>query len=1117
MSKEIAVLLFIVYLSVPVSIGFASDTEYKPGELLVCFAPKENGVERNVAERNAVLTTLGGGEVTHTYKLVPGLTVVKLPPRVKVEDAVVKFNKAPGILYAEPNYKVKGLATFPNDPMFVQLWGMHNVGQTGGTPDADIDAPQAWDIKTNAGDIVVAVIDSGVDYTHPDLAANMWVNPGEIPNNGIDDDGNGYVDDIYGYDFCTWDDGQTDSDPMDDLYHGTHCTGTIGAIGNNGVGVTGVCWNVKIMALKFIAYDNQGHVADAIACIEYAVEMGAKVLSNSWGCEYNQSLKLAIDAANTNGVLFVAAAGNSGSDNDWSPVYPASYDCENIISVMATDANDERSIWSYPYSSNWGATSVDLAAPGSYILSTFPTYQTYEMAGRGYSTYYGMMGGTSTAAPHVAGACALIWSANPTLTHLQVKQIILNTVDELDELEGLCVTGGRLNLYKAVLEAAKNEQMLSKVDNVSDGDSVLPYNEITYTITYANPVINPELTGVIITDYLPDEVDYNSSPAGSYNPDTRTVTWNIPPLSPGSPSSSITLIVTVNLLAEPLGTITNRCDLRSNEYHTVIATEITNVGSWNPGVIYVDMSAPGSYTGMSWDDAYSDLQDALERARAGCGNQIWVAAGTYKPTTNTINPNYYATFQLVEGVPLYGGFTGNETSQSQRNWLTNQTILTGDINNDGNGDVAWVVTASSVGQANIIDGFIITKGRVAGIYCDGASPTIMHNTLQQNQWGIGCRNNSSPDIKACSIQYNSSGIDCRNSALTVFDCMIADNYGRGIDSGVNFLIRVSNCTFQNNGVDGIYDSGTSSTTITNNIIRRNGDNGIYCVGIGEGIEIKNNWIHNNGTYNYGDGIYVDNYSYPPAPVIIRNNTIIRNARYGINSSWSENVNISNCIIWNNTTGQLNNCNAIYSCTTDPGFMNITTDPNDLHIAENSPCKDTGNPSGNYNGETDIDGEGRVKYGRVDIGADEYYWSSADFNGDKFVNFIDYSEFALAWQSHPGDPNWNPDCNIGTPVNNQIDYNDLAVFCEDWLWQAGWTKTFTCGAGQGMIQTMAAGFAPAETSLQSISAEQQIEKVEPLKIEQLIKWLEELWLDPEARKAIDEDIWLKFIESLKEEL
>ena len=436
------------------------DTPYKPGELIVRFTPKAAGIQRSAADKNRILSSLGGAALKRNFKIVPGLSVVKLPGWMTVKEALKIFNKADGILYAEPNYEVRAIWTFPDDTRFDELWGMHNTGQTGGTADADIDAPAAWDITIGSNEIIVAVIDTGVDYNHPDLAANMWVNEGEVPGNGVDDDDNGYVDDIYGYDFCTYGGHTRDSDPMDDCYHGTHCAGTIGAIGNNSEGVAGVCWNVRIMALKFIDSTGYGYTSDAAECVEYATLMGANLSSNSWGgYEYSQALKDAIDAAAAAGMLFVAGAGNNGINNDMTPFCPASYDSNNIISVMATDKNDSKSFFS-----NFGLTSVDLGAPGSDILSC--------KIGGGYE----MRSGTSMATPHVAGACVLLWSMNPALSSTEVKDIILKTVDET--LPGLCVSGGRLNLGSAIFgPKAAWIKVEPKHGTVAPGDS----NEISIT------------------------------------------------------------------------------------------------------------------------------------------------------------------------------------------------------------------------------------------------------------------------------------------------------------------------------------------------------------------------------------------------------------------------------------------------------------------------------------------------------------------------------------------------------------------------------------------------------------------------------------------------------------
>ncbi len=350
---------------------------------------------------------------------------------MNVKAALKSFNGSSEVLYAQPDYACQA-CNIPNDPLLSYLWGMDNTGQTGGTPDADIDAPEAWDMSTGDGSVVVAVIDTGVDYTHPDLDDNMWVNSGEIADNGVDDDGNGYIDDVYGYDFRNG-----DADPMDDnsyygIYHGTHCAGTVGAEGNNGEGVAGVCWDVRIMALKFLNWQGSGWNSDAIDCIDYAIQNGANVISASWGGGgYSQALKDAIDDAGANGIVFVVAAGNSSLNADSIPFYPACYDSDNIISVISTDDNDALSSFS-----NYGLLSTDLGAPGSDIYSCEP--------GGGY--HY--LDGTSMAAPCVAGACALLLSVNPDLSVAEIKQTLMDTVDPT--LTGVCASGGRLNLASAV-------------------------------------------------------------------------------------------------------------------------------------------------------------------------------------------------------------------------------------------------------------------------------------------------------------------------------------------------------------------------------------------------------------------------------------------------------------------------------------------------------------------------------------------------------------------------------------------------------------------------------------------------------------------------------------------
>ncbi len=291
-----------------------------------------------------------------------------------------------------------------------------------------VAAQQAWDIRTNADSVVVGVVDTGVDYNHPDLAANMWTNPGEVPANGVDDDGNGYIDDVYGVNAVA-----DNGNPMDDNFHGTHCAGTIGAVGNNGTGVTGIAWSTKIMALKFMASDGRGFLSDAIETLDYVLAMKSRgvnirVLNNSWGGgPYVQMLQDRIIALKDAGVVFVAAAGNNGSDNDYEPSYPANFD--HAVSVAATKANDETTFFS-----SFGATTVDIGAPGNAILSTVP------------NGAYATLGGTSMAAPHVVGALTLLFAHVPSLTVDEAIERLYATADPVPMLEGITATGRRLNV-----------------------------------------------------------------------------------------------------------------------------------------------------------------------------------------------------------------------------------------------------------------------------------------------------------------------------------------------------------------------------------------------------------------------------------------------------------------------------------------------------------------------------------------------------------------------------------------------------------------------------------------------------------------------------------------------
>lgn len=357
-----------------------------------------------------IFSTAAGGSSTDEIAEVDEAAVGEACSKLKRENPTFD-------LTCEPNYIVEATRG-TDDPYLGSLWGM-----------SAINAPGAWDISTGSSGVTVAVIDTGIEYTHPDLAANIAINAAEVPSNGLDDDQNGFVDDVYGYDFIN-----NDANPMDDNFHGTHCAGTIGAVGNNGLGVVGVAWNVKVMPVKVLSGTGSGSVATVAAGINYAVSRGVKIVSMSLGTtSYSQTLEDALKNAKQHGTLIVAAAGNSGQNSDLYPIYPAASTQDNVISVAASTQTDGLASFS-----NFGANSVDIAAPGVSILSTT------------LSQGYAYASGTSMATPHVAGMAAILASVNSSLSYADIKAALLRGVDTSSAFSGKMTSGGRANLYRSL-------------------------------------------------------------------------------------------------------------------------------------------------------------------------------------------------------------------------------------------------------------------------------------------------------------------------------------------------------------------------------------------------------------------------------------------------------------------------------------------------------------------------------------------------------------------------------------------------------------------------------------------------------------------------------------------
>ncbi|MCK5072460.1 MAG: S8 family serine peptidase, partial [Bacteriovoracaceae bacterium] len=421
------------------------------GELLVKFKTK---MTKNLGLDIGKM----GMKVDRVIRLSYGdVQVVKLDnPKSSVFSAAKALASRDDVVYAEPNYvwkmvnpvKENNIASIfgstsdtrdydLNDQKFSSLWGMKNTGSndpggSAGVEGVDIDALRAWDITTGSRNIKIAVIDTGIDYTHPDLKDNMWVNEAEKNGTeGVDDDNNGYVDDIYGYDFAN-----NDGDPRDGHGHGTHCAGTIGATHNNEIGVAGVMNRLQLVALKFLTDSGSGSSEAAIKSIDYATKLGVDVMSNSWGGgTFSNALEDAIKRASDAGIIFVAAAGNSGTDNDSKPHYPSNYEVENVIAVASHTSEEILSNFSC-----FGKTSVDIAAPGSNIMST--------VSGGGYKSY----SGTSMATPHVSGSLGLLVSHIGRLSHVQMRERLLATSEYSPSYVGKTASSGRLNLYNLLVD-----------------------------------------------------------------------------------------------------------------------------------------------------------------------------------------------------------------------------------------------------------------------------------------------------------------------------------------------------------------------------------------------------------------------------------------------------------------------------------------------------------------------------------------------------------------------------------------------------------------------------------------------------------------------------------------
>jgi len=414
-------------------------------EILVKFKP---GITEETVQ---AITARFHDQVEDEIEAVPGLDAIDDLDNANPEAVAAEYRALPEVEYAEVNSEISliepgddasseetyyssddGEHQHPQDPRFEEQWALDNHGQAGGKQGADIGAVRAWSVTTGDDDVVVAVIDTGVDYTHSDLANNIWIRPVTIPP--YIDRRVGIIQDLHGYNALA-----NNADPMDENGHGTHCAGIIGAEGSNNLGIAGVNWKVRIMPLKFMNAGGFGNTKDAIECINYVIDrrnkgVNVRVISASWGSTVkSRALEDIIRKAYDAGILFVAASGNASTNTDRTPHYPSSYNLKNVISVAALDRNAQLASFS-----NYGPNSVHIAAPGKEILSTW------------LNDDYEVHSGTSMATPMVAGVAALVLSKQPKLSVEALRQKLFDSVDKLDSLKGKVVTGGRINAAKAV-------------------------------------------------------------------------------------------------------------------------------------------------------------------------------------------------------------------------------------------------------------------------------------------------------------------------------------------------------------------------------------------------------------------------------------------------------------------------------------------------------------------------------------------------------------------------------------------------------------------------------------------------------------------------------------------
>jgi subtilisin family serine protease len=579
----------------------------------VSVVQKRLGAMRErVAKRYGKLSRLVVLEEDAAIRLPATVTEAAHAERLQ---ARIKALRSSGLFeVVEPDWVMRVLAT-PSDAAFAdgRLWGLRNTGQSGGLSGADVGAPSAWDITTGSAGVTVGVIDTGIRYTHQDLAGNMWVNPGEVAGNGVDDDSNGFVDDVYGINAIA-----SSGNPMDDNGHGSHCAGTIGAVANGSGPHVGVAWNVRLMALKFLDSDGSGYSSDAITCIDYAIDKGVDILSNSWGGGgYSSVMAAAVQRAQAAGILFVAAAGNEANNNDTSGSYPANYTYDNVISVAALDRSDQLASFS-----NYGATTVDLGAPGVTIYSCTAASDT------SYSFY----SGTSMATPHVAGVAALVVAQYPSISMAELRQRLLSTTVPVAALSGRCVTGGRVNAFRGLSSATDG---ILEVAVTAGSTPVIASEQTAFYVQVSDltPVLNATVTGGLAGQAAVPFLDGGVTPDASASDGVYSVYLTAPAVS-----GDVDVVVDVTAPGKQSTTVTQRFSVVGRPANDDFAGRI--------------LASPGA-SSVFGANLNASIESGEPRYASGAGSQTvwwsWVAPASGSATISTLGSDFDTILAIYTG------------------------------------------------------------------------------------------------------------------------------------------------------------------------------------------------------------------------------------------------------------------------------------------------------------------------------------------------------------------------------------------------------------------------------------------------------------------------------------